>query len=317
MRQYIIKRLLIAIPVLIAVSILISALIRLVPGDVVVTLIQETGNLSAEDLAKVRHTLGLDRPFFVQYGTWVAGWFRGDLGDSLWNGRPVVSQMAQRIPVTVELALLAMLIATIIAIPVGIISAVRQDTPADYIARLFSLSGLSIPDFVLGTVLVVFVGIWFRWVPPISYSSFTENPIANLKQMMFPAFILGFRFSATSMRMMRSSMLEVLREDYVRTAWAKGLRERAVIFRHTLRNAFIPVITIMGTQLGYLFGGAVIVETIFNLPGLGSLTVDSITQRDYLQLQGNIMFFATVIVLMNLLVDISYAWFDPRIRYGK
>jgi len=227
----------------------------------------------------------------------------------------VRNQLFKRIPVSAELAALAIVLALVIAIPVGVISAIRQDTFLDYIGRLVAISGLSLPDFWLGTVMLMMLSLWFRWLPPIGYVPFFTNPLANLQQFVFPALILGFRLSATSMRMTRSTMLEVLRQDYIRTAWSKGLRERVVIYRHALKNAMIPVITIIGTQFSVLLGGTVIMETIFVLPGVGRLTLDSIFNRDYTQLQGNVLFLAMVMVTANLVVDLSYAWFDPRIRY--
>jgi peptide/nickel transport system permease protein len=197
------------------------------------------------------------------------------------------------------------------------VSAIRQDSIADYVGRIFAISGLSILDFWLGTAVIIYLSVWVGWIPPIVYHPFIDEPWANIQQMVLPAFILGFRFSATSMRMIRSSMLEVLREDYVRTAWAKGLRERVVIFRHTLKNAFIPVITIMGAQIGYLLGGAVVVENIFGLPGVGRLTLDAIVRRDYPQIQVNVMFITILMLSLNMLVDVSYAWLDPRIKYRR
>ena len=315
MLQYILRRLLASIPVLILVSIIVSALIRIVPGDVVMNMLGESGNVSAKDLALIRHQLGLDRPYYEQYLTWMAGLLRGDMGNSLWTGNPVRDELFRRVPVTMELALLGLPLAILIAIPIGIISATRQDTVSDYSGRLFAIAGLSLPDFWLATLVVVFLAIWFHWLPPRGYISPLESPWDNFQQFFLPAMILGFRLSAVTMRMTRSTMLEVLRQDYIRTAWSKGLRERVVIYRHAVKNAMIPVITLLGRQFSVLLGGTVIIETVFGIPGVGSLTLDAINQRDYTQVQGNVMFLAAIMVLMNLLVDISYGWFDPRIRY--
>jgi len=315
MQAYIIRRLLLAIFVLWGVTLLVFSIMRLVPGDVVMMRLGEMGTIAPEQLAKLRADLGLDKPFHEQYITWISGVVRGDLGDSLWTGTSVRNELAKRIPVSAELAAMAIVLALSIAIPVGVISAIRQDTVLDYVGRLLAISGLSLPDFWLGTVMVMTLSLWFRWLPPIGYVPFFTDPLANLQQFAFPALILGFRLSATSMRMTRSTMLEVLRQDYIRTAWSKGLKERAVIYRHALKNAMIPVITIIGTQFSVLLGGTVIMETIFVLPGVGRLTLDSIFNRDYTQLQGNVLFLAGIMVTANLLVDLSYAWFDPRIRY--
>jgi len=315
MQRYVIRRLIMALPVLLGVSIVIFSLIRLVPGDVVMQMLGQTGNIPTKDIEYIRHQLGLDRPFHEQYLVWMGNMLRGDMGDSLWTGRPVRDELFRRIPVSLELAILGVVLALIVAIPVGIISATRQDTWSDYLGRLFAISGLSMPDFWIATLVVVFLAIWFRWSTPLGYVSPLENPWENFQQFFLPAAILGFRLSAVTMRMTRSAMLEVLRQDYIRTAWSKGLRERAVIYRHALKNALIPVVTIVGHQFSYLLGGTVILESVFILPGIGRLTLDAIVQRDYVQLQGNVMFIALVMVVMNLIVDISYAWFDPRIRY--
>ena len=223
--------------------------------------------------------------------------------------------LKKSIPVTIELALLAMILGLVIAIPLGVLSATRQDKPSDYVGRLVAISGLSLPDFWLGTLVITFAAIWFGWIPPLGYASVWESPWTNLQQFLLPAAVLGFRLSAATMRMTRSTLLEVLREDYVRTAWAKGLGERVIIYKHALKNALIPVVTIVGGQLGTLLAGTVIVETIFALPGMGRLTVEAILYRDYPIVQTNVMLVAGTLVTLNLLVDLTYAWLDPRIRY--
>jgi peptide/nickel transport system permease protein len=246
----------------------------------------------------------------------MAGVLRGDLGYSLTSRRPVSQELLKRVSLTSHLAVLSLLIALLIALPIGVLSAVRQDTVADYCGRLFAILGLSLPDFWLATVVITFLAIWFRWIPPIGFAPIWVDPARNLSQLLIPAVIIGARLAAVSMRMTRSSLLEVLRQDYIRTARAKGLRERAVIVGHAFKNAFIPVITIIGQQFSVLLGGTVIVEFIFLQPGVGSLMLDAVQLRDYTLIQGAVLFFATVIVVMNLLVDLSYAWLDPRIRYS-
>jgi peptide/nickel transport system permease protein len=245
----------------------------------------------------------------------VAGAVQGDLGRSLVTRRPVTQELLRRINLTGHLAVLSVIIALMIALPIGVLSAVRQDTASDYLGRLFAILGLSLPDFWLATVVITFLAIWFQWIPPIGFAPLWEDPARCLSQLLIPALIIGARLAAVSMRMTRSSLLEVLRQDYIRTARAKGTRERAVIVRHALKNAFIPVVTVIGQQFSVLLGGTVIVEFIFLQPGVGSLMLDAVLLRDYTLIQGAVLFFAAVIVVANLLVDLSYAWLDPRIRY--
>jgi peptide/nickel transport system permease protein len=240
---------------------------------------------------------------------------QGDLGRSLISRRPVTQELLKRINLTSHLAVLSIIVALLIALPIGVLSAVRQDTASDYVGRSFAVLGLSLPDFWLATVVITFLAIWFQWIPPIGFAAIWEDPARCLSQLTIPAAIIGARLAAVSMRMTRSSLLEVLRQDYIRTARAKGTRERAVIVRHALKNAFIPVVTVIGQQVGVLLGGTVIVEFIFLQPGVGSLMLDAVLLRDYTLIQGAVLFFAAVIVVTNLLVDLSYAWLDPRIRY--
>lgn len=315
MRGYIARRALLSLLVLLLVSLGVFSLVRILPGDAVISQLGEYSTLTPQALEQARHELGLDRPFFRQYGTWMWGLLRADLGDSLITQRPVIEELSRRISLTMNLAILSLIVALAIAIPIGIFSAVRQDTVGDYAGRMFSVLGLSLPDFWLSVVIITYLAIWFHWIPPRGFEPIWQDPIKNLTQLMIPAAIIGFRLSAVTMRMTRSSLLEVLREDYIRTAWAKGLRERVVITRHALKNAFIPVVTIVGQQFSVLIGGTVIVEFIFLLPGVGSLTLDAVRLRDYTQIQGSVMFFTAVMVGMNLLVDLTYAWLDPRIRY--
>lgn len=315
MREYVLKRIILVVPILFLVSVMVFSIVRLIPGDVVVMMFAETGNATPERLALFRRQLGLDRPALEQYAVWMGRAVQGDLGDSMWTGRPALEEILKRFPVSGELALLAMVLACVLALPLGVLAAARQDSAIDYAVRLVSVGMLSIPSFWIGTMVVTFLAIWFQWIPPIGYVSPLDDPWRNVQQLMLPALAIGARASAAIMRMTRSQTLEILRQNYVRTAWAKGLRERVVVLKHALKNAMIPVITIMGNQFGYLLGGTVVMEIIFSLPGVGRLTLDSIIQRDYTQLQGIILFVATISLLVNLLVDLTYAWFDPRIRY--
>lgn len=313
MHTYIIRRLLLSLPTLFLVTVGSFALIRLVPGDVVLAKVGESGNLA--NLDKVRHELGLDAPFYVQYFRFIGGVLTGDPGDSLYSTRPVTGEFLSALPISLELGVLAMVTSVLIAIPAGIVSAIRQDRPIDYVARVLAVLGTSMPDFWIATVLVVFLSLYFDYLPPLGYVSIFDDPIKNLSQLYLPALILGYRLSATTTRMVRSTMLEVLRQDYIRTAWAKGLRERAVISRHAIKNALIPVITIWGSQMAIIFGGTVILETIFALPGVGRVTLTAIQQRDYTQIQFNVLMLASIIVFINLVIDMAYGWLDPRIRY--
>ena len=315
MRTYIARRLLQGLLVLWLVSLLIFSLVRILPGDAVIMQLDQAAAPTPEVLARARQELGIDRPFLDQYRTWVTGAVHGDLGRSLISRRPVTQELMKRINLTAHLAVMSLIIALLIALPVGVLSAVRQDTTSDYVGRLFAILGLSLPDFWLATVVITFLAIWAQWIPPIGFAPLWEDPARCLSQLLIPALIIGVRLAAVSMRMTRSSLLEVLRQDYIRTARAKGARERAVILRHALKNAFIPVITVIGGQFSVLLGGTVIVEFIFLQPGVGSLMLDAVVLRDYTLIQGAVLFFAAVIVLTNLLVDLSYAWLDPRIRY--
>jgi peptide/nickel transport system permease protein len=315
MHKYVIRRLLLAIPVLMLSSLVVFGLMRVMPGDAIVALMGESGNVGERELGKLRKDLGLDRPYHEQYLIWVWQMVSLNPGDSIFTNEPIPVALKKAIPVTLELATLAMILGLAIAIPVGVLSATRQDKPSDYVGRVVAVSGLSFPEFWLGTLVITFAAIWFRWMPPIGYVSIWDDPWRNLQQFLVPAAVLGFRLSAATMRMTRSTVLEVLREDYVRTAWAKGLGGRMVVYKHALKNALIPVVTIVGGQLGTLLAGTVVVETIFALPGMGRLTVEAILFRDYPVVQTNVMLVAGVLVTLNLLVDLTYAWLDPRIRY--
>jgi len=315
MHKYIIRRLLLAIPVLLLASLIVFGLMRVMPGDALTALMAESGNVSERELQKLRKDLGLDLPYYEQYLIWLWQMVSLNPGYSIFTSEPIPVALKKSIPVTIELALLAMILGLVIAIPIGVLSATQQDEATDYVGRLVAISGLSLPDFWLGTLVITFAAIWFGWIPPLGYVSMWESPWTNLQQFLLPAAVLGFRLSAATMRMTRSTLLEVLREDYVRTAWAKGLGERVIIYKHALKNALIPVVTIIGGQLGTLLAGTVIVETIFALPGMGRLTVEAILYRDYPIVQTNVMLVAGTLVTLNLLVDLTYAWLDPRIHY--
>ena len=315
MRTYIARRIGQGLLVLWLVSLLIFSLVRILPGDAVIMQLDQAAAPTPDVLKRARQELGLDRPFLAQYRSWITSAVQGDLGRSLITRRPVTQELLKRINLTCHLAVMSIIVAMLIALPVGVLSAVKQDTASDYMARFLAVLGLSLPDFWLATVIITFLAIWFQWIPPIGFAPLWQDPVRCLSQLLIPALIIGARLAAVSMRMTRSSLLEVLRQDYVRTARAKGARERAVIVRHALKNAFIPVVTVIGQQFSVLLGGTVIVEVIFLQPGVGSLMLDAVLLRDYTLIQGAVLFFAGVIVVTNLLVDLSYAWLDPRIRY--
>jgi peptide/nickel transport system permease protein len=317
MGRYAIQRLLAAIPVLFGVTVIVFFLIRLVPGDVITTQFVEMGRISDADRERLEQELGLDRPLLVQFADYMGGVVRGDLGNSLWTREPVIDRILASTGVTVQLAVMGVLIGVLVAIPLGVISAIYRDSPLDYSSRLFAIAGLSMPDFWIATMLILYMSTWFSYIPPVSYVGFFDDPWRNFQIMILPALVLGVRMAAVIARMARSTMLEVLGEDYIRTARAKGAREQAVVVRHAMRNAMIPVVTIIGSQFAYLLGGTIVLELVFSIPGLGSLTLDAVRNRDYTQVQGNVLFFALAIVLMNLIVDLSYGWLDPRIRMGQ
>ena len=313
LRRYLATRLLVAVPSLLIASLIVFTLPRLIPGDVVSLMLEEKAY--ARDLAELRAKLGLDRPLHVQYVEWLSHIVRGDLGESLWTRRPVREELARRLPVTLELGASSVVFAVIIALPIGILSAIRQDTLSDYLARSAAILGLSVPGFWLATLVIVLPAIWWGWRPVSEYVEFAHDPAGHLVQFLLPGFILGVAAGAALMRLTRAMLLEVLRQDYVRTAWAKGLRERAVVLKHSLKNAFIPVLSVFGIQIAQIFGGAVIIETIFGLPGLGRFLFEAISQRDYPVIQGVNLVVVAAIVVVNLAVDTLYAVLDPRIRY--
>ena len=313
MHLYLARRLLLVIPTLIGVSMIVFLLVRLLPGDAVTMLLQEYAY--AKDVEEMRAKLGLDRPVYVQYLDWMGGVLRGDLGTSLRNKTPVSEELLGRMPVTAELGLIAMLIGLAIAIPVGVISAVRQDTWSDYLGRSVAIGLLAIPAFWLGTLVITLPSVWWGWTPPLRYTRLLDDPAKNLGHVIIPAIILGLGLSGTLMRLTRAQMLEVLRQDFVRTASAKGLNERAVVMRHALKNAFIPVLTLLGLQVSILVGGTVVLESVFVLPGMGRYLLEAVQYRDYPVIQGLNLIFAVVIIVANLIVDLLYGWLDPRVRY--
>ena len=318
MATYILRRILLMIPTLLGAVTLIFLLMRLLPGDVALYILGsgESSEVNQQALQQIRQDLGLDQPLIVQYGRWLWGVVRLDFGDSYWTRQPVIEELQRRYPITANLAVMSLLLGTLIAIPVGVLSAVRQDTLADYAARLFVIAGLSLPNFWLAILLILGLVHYFQWLPPLDYAPFWADPWLNFKQLVFPALVTGYRLSAIGARMTRSSILEVLRDDYVRTARAKGLREHVIVLKHALRNALLPVITIIGLELLTLFGGLVVIETVFTVPGIGRYLVDAIIHRDYPSVQALVFMFSVLVVTVNLLVDIVYGFLDPRIRYG-
>jgi len=316
MQRYIARRLLLAVPTVFGVIVFVFIALRVLPGNVLQALTAEGGFLSEEQLKTLEKEMGLDKPLIVQFGLWWAGVFQGDFGESLFHKRPTLNLWARSVPISIQLGFMGLILALLIGIPIGVLSAVKQDTPLDYAGRLIAILGVSAPDFWIGTLVIVYSAIWFGYMPPADFANFFDNPGKNLQQMMIPAFILGYRLSAVIMRMTRATMLEVLRQDYMRTAYSKGLARNTAIYRHALKNAMIPVVTIVGTQISRLMGGVVILETLFSLPGMGRLTFDSIYLRDYTQVQTQVFFIALTFVVMNLIVDLSYGLLDPRIRYS-
>jgi peptide/nickel transport system permease protein len=320
MRRYVLRRLLLFVPTLFGASLFVFVLLRLVPGDIAEILVYQTGSESSaiqkKQIEQIRVELGLDRPVLVQYAHWMWDALRGDFGQSYSQRRPVSTILAERFPRSMELAALTLFLAVIWAVPLGVVSAVRQNSWVDYLARIVSLSGLSFPLFVTGALILWALVRFFRWIPPLEFVAFTENPLENLKQLIWPALCQAYYISAPITRLTRSQMLEVIRHDYVRTARAKGLAERAVVYRHALKNALLPVVTFVGWWGGRLLGGLVIMEIIFVVPGMGTSLVQAVSQRDYPTVQAFIFVMAVVFLLVNLAVDLLYAWLDPRIHYA-
>ena len=320
MRSYVVRRLLLFVPALIGASMLIFVLLRLVPGDIAEILVYQTGSetsgVQQKQIQQIRQELGLNQPVAVQYLSWIGGALRGDFGKSYTQRRPVWDILRERFPRSMELAILTLAIALVWAIPLGVISAVHQNRPIDYLARIASLSGLSLPLFVTGALILYGLVRVFHWIPPLEFVPFSESPVENLKQLIWPALAQAYYISAPITRLTRSQMLEVIRQDYVRTARAKGLTERVVVYRHALRNSLLPVVTFVGWWGGRLLGGLVIMEIIFVVPGMGTALVQAVSQRDYPTVQAMVFVMALVFLLVNLLVDLIYVWLDPRIHYA-
>jgi peptide/nickel transport system permease protein len=312
MRAYVLRRLLVAVPSLLIASLIVFTLPRLIPGDVVQLMLEEKAY--GKDLEDLRAKLGLNRPIHVQYVEWLGAVVRGHFGESLWTRQPVLIELSRRLPVTATLGIMATAVAILIGIPIGVLAAIRQDGALDFVARSVAILGLSVPGFVLAIVVTLLPAIWWGWTPP-RFVAFSKDPGGHLVPFVLPALILGVAAAAAIMRLTRGMLLEVLRQDYVRTAWSKGLRERAVVLKHALKNALIPVVTVLGLQVAGIAGGAVIIEWIFGIPGMGQFLVDAIVQRDYPVIQGINLIIVTIIVLTNLTVDLVYAVLDPRIRY--
>ena len=319
MGKYAIRRALLFIPTLLVATILVFTLFWIVPGDPALTILAggegDSGAVVPEQLQQLRQTLGLDRPIYVQYASWLTNALRGDLGTSLWYKTPVWNQLKDRFLVTMELAVMAIVLAICAAVPLGVISAVKQDTGLDYLSRIFSSIGIALPTFWFGILIVYAFATFFEWLPPLGYATLWDDPLLNLQQLILPALTLAFNDLAFMARVTRSSMLEVMREDYLRTARAKGLVELRVIGRHALKNALLPVLTVSGYQFARLLGGVIIVESIFVVPGMGTLLIDSIIHRDFIVLQAIVLLIAAVVLILNLMVDLSYGVLDPRVRY--
>jgi len=316
MVQYILKRLLLMIPTLFGVALLVFFLLRVAPGDIVELKYAGSGTFAPKEaLDRERAQLGLDKPLVQQFAVWIAGVVRFDFGTSMWTGQPITDEIKIRLELSLQLALMATLVAVLIAIPCGTLAALNQDTWIDYLVRIFSIGGLAIPSFWLGIIIILGFLIVFKWMPPLTFTSFWVDPRANLAQLIWPALAVGYRYSAMATRMTRSAVLDVLREDYVRTARAKGLWERAVIVKHALRNALLPIVTVIGLEFAFLIGGLVVTEQVFNLNGIGMLFVDSVTHRDYTMTQALVLVVSFAFIFMNFLIDLLYAWLDPRIHY--
>jgi peptide/nickel transport system permease protein len=314
--RYIAQRLLLMIPTLLGVAILVFLMLRVMGGDAVETMLRGEGaNVSQAVIEQERTRLGLDRPIYVQFGKWLGGMATGDFGVSMWTGHPVSQEIASRLQLSLQVAIMATILAVLISIPLGTLSALYKDTWIDNVIRLISIAGLAVPSFWLGMIIILLLLSYFHWHPPITFTPFFENPRENLAQLIWPALAVGYRYSAVATRMMRSTLLEVLQEDYIRTARAKGVFERVVVIRHALSNAMLPVVTVIGLEFAFLIGGLVVTEQVFNLNGLGKLFVQAVTRSDFTMVQALVLLVATFFIIVNFVIDLLYAWLDPRIRY--
>jgi peptide/nickel transport system permease protein len=316
MLKYVVNRVLLMLPTLIGVAVLIFFMLRVVPGDIVeVKLRGDGGSVSQEQIERERERLGLNRPLAVQFGDWMTGLVTLELGLSMWTGRPVAEEIALRLELSFQVAIMATLIACLIAIPLGTVSALLKDTPIDYVVRVITIAGLAVPSFWLGMLIILSLLYFLNWLPPITFTPLYVDPWSNLAQLIWPALAVGYRYAAVVARMVRSSIIEVMKEDYIRTARAKGVFERMVVSRHAMRNAMLPAITVIGLEFAFLIGGLVVTEQVFNLNGIGRLFVQAISRNDFTLIQSLVMLVAVVFVVVNLLVDLLYAALDPRIRY--
>jgi len=314
---YLANRLLLMIPTLAGVAVLIFFMLRVVPGDIVeVKLRGDGGSVTQETIEAERARLGLDQPIHVQFVQWMTGLATLDLGNSMWTDRPVTEEIGVRLELTIQVAIMASIIAIMVAIPLGTISALFRDTWVDYVVRLVTIAGLAVPSFWLGMLIILGLLYYANWLPPITYTPIYVDPVANIAQLIWPAMAVGYRYSAVVARMVRSSIIEVMKEDYIRTARAKGVFEKLVVSRHAMRNAILPAITVIGLEFAFLIGGLVVTEQVFNLNGLGKLFVQAVSRNDFTLIQSIVMLIAVIFILSNLVVDVVYAWIDPRIRYG-
>jgi peptide/nickel transport system permease protein len=316
MLRYIVHRLLLMIPTLLGVAILVFLMLRLMAGDPVEVMLRGEGaNVSQEIIEAERIRLGLDRPIVVQFGKWVGGMLTGDFGVSMWTGNPVSQEIASRLQLSIQVAVMATILAVLIAIPLGTLSALYKDSWIDHVIRIVSIAGLAVPSFWLGMIIILLLLSFFHWHPPLTFTPLFENPRENLSQLIWPALAVGYRYSAVATRMMRSTLLEVLQEDYIRTARAKGVHERLVVIRHALSNAMLPVVTVIGLEFAFLIGGLVVTEQVFNLNGIGKLFVQAVTRSDFTMVQSLVLLVAVFFIVVNFVIDLLYAWLDPRIRY--
>ncbi len=314
MQGYIIRRIALALPTLLLVTMIVFLLVRFIPGSIIDIMLAEypESGMTREDIIRM---LNLDTPVMEAYWNWLTGAVQGDLGSSLWTGRDIASDIIAALPISLELGIIGLIFALLFAVPIGVYSAMRQDTPGDYLGRTIAILAISLPGFWLGTMVMVYPAIWWHWSPPMEYIPITRNIGGNLLQFLIPGVIMGMVVSGTIMRMTRTMMLETMRQDYIRTAWAKGLAEKMVIIRHAMKNALIPVVTVVGTMIPFLIGGQVVLEQIFVLPGLGRFLLEAITKRDYPIISGVNLVMASLVLIINMLVDVSYGYLDPRIRY--
>jgi peptide/nickel transport system permease protein len=316
MLRYTVHRILLMIPTLLGVAVLVFVLLRMMPGDIVeLRFLMEGGQVSPETLAAERARLGLDKSLWLQFYDWMIGLLVGDFGISMWTGRPVIEEIASRLELSMQVAIMATILAILIAIPFGTLAALFKDTWIDQVIRVFAIAGLAVPSFWLGMLIILGLLVYFNWIPPLTYTPIYEDPWENLAQLVWPALAVGYRYSAVATRMTRSTILEVMKEDYIRTARAKGVFERLVVSRHAMRNAMLPVVTVIGLEFAFLIGGLVVTEQVFNLNGIGKLFVETVSRADYTMVQALVMLIAGFFILINFVVDLLYAALDPRIRY--